>query len=214
MINGEPPTAEDQDPATNIESPSPAPASAGSKSGGRAGKGKPLFSFVCPHADCQERNFVFDEADNICFNCQRELWLGREAREARWYEEAGRKQFHSGGDLELVGLGLCPVALLGVPMLIRGNIERKHGRMLQERGEDMNRKAGRPNLARSTRHFGGLSGGEYRTKRGPDEADAPDGLETDLSAWIKVFARIYYSLWVVGVIAALVILSSLVHSHR
>jgi hypothetical protein len=159
-------------------------------------RGTSRNSYICPHPDCRERNYVFDESANRCFNCGRELWLSREAREARWYEEHGRRL---GRDLEVVGilaLGLCIIALLGIPLLVGVIVQGRRGNAQRKKGEAMNREAGRKPQARAARHFG-ETGGEYWVYQGPDGEDRPDHPEFGEPEWLKPFARIYYISWLV-----------------
>jgi hypothetical protein len=98
---------------------------------------------------------------------------------------------------------MCVLAFLGVPMVVGSIVRFKRAKELQAKGEEMNRAAGRPKLARSTRHFGGLSGGEYWVKRGPDPDDRPGDAEFDEPDWLPIFRRVYYLTWVAAVIVVI-----------
>lgn len=163
-----------------------------------------LYSILCPNPNCRVRNFVYDETNNICFNCGGILFLNQEAREARWYEEAGRAAAAHAETGVWIGLAMCVVAFLGVPLVV-GSIARiRLAKELQAKGEEMNRAAGRPKLARGTRHFGGLSGGEYWVKRSPDPDDRPGDGAFREPDWLPIFRRVYYLTWVAAVIGILV----------
>jgi hypothetical protein len=166
---------------------------------------RPLHSFLCPNPNCRERNVVFKEDNNICFNCGCEMFLTQDGREARWYEESGRQRGGSGTFGVFLGLGLCVVAFFGVPLLVSGILDLRRGKLERQRGEEMNRAAGRRPQARMNRHLGGLSGGEIWSDVGPDATDRPEHPEFGDPAWLKPFARIYYLVWLICVVAVFIV---------
>lgn len=175
-------------------------------SGGAPGRAQQPFTYVCQDPTCGVTNTIYSDEQNICRNCGQELWLGREAREARWYEEHGRSLEDSEGIEFAVGLFLCAVALLGLGMVVSYLTKQKIGQRDREQGERMNREAGRPLLARSDRRFGGLSGGEYQVNLGPDPEDRPDDYDPEVPRWRVIFTRYYFRGWLVTVPPAFIVL--------
>jgi len=176
-----------------------------SVSGQAPARAQQPFTYVCQDPACGVTNTIYSEEQNICRNCGQELWLGREAREARWYEEHGRLLERDEEIGFMFSLFLCAMLLLGLGMLVGCFTQAKLARRDRKKGERMNSEAGRPPLARSDRRFGGLSGGEYWVNLGPDPEDRPEDYDPEVPRWRGVFTRYYFRGWLVTVLPAFIV---------
>lgn len=201
----EPPVEAEVDPAESPEAQADTERSLEEGEATQEGPATLLFTYVCPNPTCQRVNKVFNEDHNGCFNCGQELWLSREARKARWYEEHGRRLERDEEIGFMISLFLCAILLLGLGMLVGCFTQAKVARRDRRKGERMNQEAGRPLLARSDRRFGGLSGGEYWVNLGPDPEDRPDDYDPEVSRRLDIFTRYYFRGWLVTVLPAFIV---------